>query len=394
MKDGAATGQAPALIVELRNGCAVVFGERVELPNKELKLLAELAARPGEVLSPEELIAAVWPEAPGMIPQDLYWHISQLRRYLGGGEKARELVRNKKGTGYVIGLDPSEIRVLERSAPKAPVQQTIVLDPPAYAIEEPEPPPAATVATLPAPSPGVPPRRLGWAVWAIGIAVLLAVFWTAGYLLAKGTTTPAAPPQRAASEQPPDADEVDTPSRSNQKRLIDAPRRKLPTRRGKERTRAVAPVAAPAPVPASDAVASNSSQAESTPKGKDAPAPAPALPPAPTAFLYHLVNEQTGQHFVTTDPGAVREYQARGFVGGAIGRVYATSEKNTKAIPTNNGTAYIFLTSAPKTEPASSTIPLWYATNNSGDFFYSTNRSEASAKGWSSTVIGYVRALS
>jgi DNA-binding winged helix-turn-helix (wHTH) protein len=389
MKDGAVTGRAPALIVELRNGCAVVFGERVELPTKELKLLAELAARPGQVLSPEELIAAVWPEAPGMIPQDLYWHISQLRRYLGGGEKARELVRNKKGTGYLIGLDPSEIRVLERSAPQAQVQQTIVLDPPADPIEEPEPPPAATIASTPAPSPFVPQRRLEWAVWAIGIAVLLAVFWATGYLLAKRTTTPAAPPQRTA--QQPEADEVDPQSRPNQKPRFDAPKRETPTRRTKERPRAAAPVAASAPVSAPN-VASGSTPEDSTPKAKEAPAP--ALPPAPTAFLYHLVKEQTGQHFVTTDPGAVREYQARGFVGGAIGRVYGTSEKNTKAIPTNNGTAYIFLTSAPKTEPASSTIPLWYATNNSGDFFYTTDRSEASADGWSATVIGCVRALS
>ena len=96
---------------------------------------------------------------------------------------------------------------------------------------------------------------------------------------------------------------------------------------------------------------------------------------------------------MTTDGNLTSQYQARGYEGGAIGRVYTSAVEGTRAISTNHGTAYIFINSAPKTEPASRAIPLWYSTNNAGDFFYSTNESEAKRAGWSASVVGYVRSL-
>ena len=122
-------------------------------------------------------------------------------------------------------------------------------------------------------------------------------------------------------------------------------------------------------------------------------APPPALPPAPTRYLYHLVNPETGDHFVTTDSATAHEQEARGYEGGPIARVYTYREDNTRAITTNRGTAYIFTGSAPKTEPASQTIALWYSTNDAGDFFYTTSQSQAEQAGWTGSIIGYVRAL-
>jgi hypothetical protein len=125
---------------------------------------------------------------------------------------------------------------------------------------------------------------------------------------------------------------------------------------------------------------------------KPEPKPEP-LPPAPTRYLYHLVNQESGDHFVTTDGNVASQYQARGYDGGAIGRIYTSAVDDTRAISTNQGTAYIFISSTPKTEPASRAAPLWYSTNNAGDFFYSTSEAEAKQAGWSASVVGYVGAL-
>jgi hypothetical protein len=119
----------------------------------------------------------------------------------------------------------------------------------------------------------------------------------------------------------------------------------------------------------------------------------PALPAAPTRYLYHLFNAKSGDHFVTTAADVASTYQARGYQGGAIGRVYTSPEDGTKAIATNRGTAYIFTGARPRTNPASSTVPLFFARNDKGDFFYTTNEAEASQEGWSSSLIGYVRTL-
>ena len=144
----------------------------------------------------------------------------------------------------------------------------------------------------------------------------------------------------------------------------------------------------------SDPATDTSNSTQGSRKGSQGgQAPAPALPPAPTRYLYHLVNPETGDHFVTTDPATASEQEARGYEGGPIGRVYTSREDNTKAITTNGGTAYIFIGGAPKTEPPSSTTALWYSTDNDGDFFYTTSESQAKQSGRTGSVIGYVRDL-
>ena len=144
----------------------------------------------------------------------------------------------------------------------------------------------------------------------------------------------------------------------------------------------------------SGTVSDGSGASQGSGKGSQDKKPPPApLPPAPTRYLYHLVNEQTGDHFVTTDGNTASEYEAKGYEGGAIGRIYSYQEDGTRAITTDAGTAYVFISSSPKTEPASKAIGLWYSTNNDGDFFYTTSESEAKQAGWSGSLIGYVRSL-
>jgi hypothetical protein len=144
------------------------------------------------------------------------------------------------------------------------------------------------------------------------------------------------------------------------------------------------------------ASAPSGSETQPTDKAAEKPPskkpPPPSYPPAPTRYLYHLVNQETGDHFATTEASTASEYQAMGYEGGAIARVYSYQEKDTKAISTNQGTAYIFTSSAAKTEPASQVVTLWYSTNGS-DFFYTTNEAEAKRSGWQGSAIGYARSL-
>lgn len=153
---------------------------------------------------------------------------------------------------------------------------------------------------------------------------------------------------------------------------------------------ATAPVGGGSVTSGGSSVGSESSQAAAEPKRDPKPAP-PPLPPAPSSFLYHLFNPETGDHFVTVNPGVASEYEGRGYNSAAIGRVYTYAEKGTKAITTNSGTAYVFAGAAAKTSPRSSAVALWYASDGSGDFFYATSKGEASKDGWSASVIGYVR---
>tara|TARA_Y100000590_G_scaffold294177_1_gene331472 strand:- start:4867 stop:5550 length:684 start_codon:yes stop_codon:yes gene_type:complete len=71
--------------LELHLGPRKVFleGEQLELTTKEFDVLAYLAARPGTVVSKEELHAAVWKSPSGTEGRTIDVHISTLRKKLG-----------------------------------------------------------------------------------------------------------------------------------------------------------------------------------------------------------------------------------------------------------------------------------------------------------------------
>jgi len=71
----------------------------VRLSERESELLAALAARPGQVFSREDLLAAVFPQAENPVVVDTYVHY--LRRKLGRG-----IVDTVRGRGYRLGRDP------------------------------------------------------------------------------------------------------------------------------------------------------------------------------------------------------------------------------------------------------------------------------------------------
>lgn len=394
-------GRAGPLVLELASGTARLHGEELELPLREFKLLAALAARVGEVVPSDALIKAVWPDAPWTSSNDLYTLVSKLRRLIDGPDKFGNNIRNRRGFGYVLDLEPDRIVVID-PAPVEPTPLAIDLTdkgsdaPPVPAAAEPDEteseqsPPNAVARRS--------PLRTAPA-WALLVVLLLTGSWGAGYVISSRSSSP--PDGRPAQEQAPDVTQVEAPKKTERTE----PRRPQRKKEGKKQSRKggtdkSGPAVAIGPAGSTDtpttntapAATSGSTKGSSKDSGNKQPAPAP-LPPAPTRYLYHLVNHETGDHFVTTDGNTASEYEAKGYEGGAIGRVYTYQEEGTRAIVTNAGTAYVFIRSAPKTEPASRTLALWYSTNNNGDFFYTTSESAAKQDGWSASLIGYVRSL-
>jgi DNA-binding response OmpR family regulator len=90
-----------ALTVDPRSHQATVAGEALDLTPTEFRLLAALAARPGEVIDRRSLLRAGWPDERDPDPEWLKAHLARLRAKLleGGGP---ELV-NVRGVGYRLG---------------------------------------------------------------------------------------------------------------------------------------------------------------------------------------------------------------------------------------------------------------------------------------------------
>jgi DNA-binding winged helix-turn-helix (wHTH) protein len=443
-----------SLVVEPKSATVIVAGRRIALPAKQFALMRELTADPGAALEASELIARVWEGRPGMTSSDLHALVWRLRRRIGDTGSEPQVIVNRKGLGYLIDIEAVEVTVMEgpggRPGPASTAAGEDAAEP-RFDVEAPtsdpsprldqrvaavveraepdtggSPAPAARVrsareegavdpmapiggAASEVPTSGsrevdarheaVRPamyfggKSLRW--WIAAAAVVLAV-GAVGFLGGLVTSeTPeaddgaiAAEPEPTAS--PPQADPGRRPPKDKSRRPS---RSQPPSNPGGGSgasgagVAAAPPVAAPAPHTAPPAA---SAPRQHKPPPKRQPV---ALPPPPTRYLYHLYNAENGDHFVTTDGGAVTEHEAKGYEGGAIARVYVAPEKDTKAIALNYGSAFIFIDAAPKTNPASTTVALWLAKNNAGDFFYSTSDSEASQGEWSASLIGYVRTL-
>jgi two-component system OmpR family response regulator len=80
----------------------VAVGERTEaLTPTEFRLMAALAARPGEVLRRRELVSAAWPDGAIVHDNTLDAYVGRLRRKLRELGAAEELV-TVRGVGYVL----------------------------------------------------------------------------------------------------------------------------------------------------------------------------------------------------------------------------------------------------------------------------------------------------
>jgi DNA-binding winged helix-turn-helix (wHTH) protein/TolB-like protein len=82
-------------------------GEVVRVEERAMRLLLELAAHPGEVVSIEELLERVW---AGVIvtPDSVYQAVASLRRQLGDDPRESRYIANVPRLGYrlVAGVEP------------------------------------------------------------------------------------------------------------------------------------------------------------------------------------------------------------------------------------------------------------------------------------------------
>ena len=427
--------RATSLLIE-PTGSVVVDGRRIKLPPMSFALIKALAERPGSGFASSELPDLAWPGFH-LVQKDVHWHIWQTRKLIGDLERANadRLISSRPHFGYFINLPASAIAIQEIEAPS--VQQVIVLPDadtdeiqvvpaptptPAQADETPvslhsvasgdtdvemdpiaeepididekpvplnqEPLPTFDSAPKDVISRAPTRLRLKTALVAAATAIGIAALAT---LAARSGAEPPAPPSPTEQAAEPQV------TQSRRDARADKPQRATGSRSEKRRRT----------TKVGDRSRSGSSAQQvvtaTVPETSEAPAPpmekrdesdkeaVAALPPAPSNHLFHLHNPDTGDNFVTTDPNAVSDYEGRGYIGGSVGRVYARPEDGTKPISTNGGIAYIFTNGGAKTDPAIRLLPLYYASKD-GDFFYTTDREQASADGWGAALVGYVGA--
>ena len=98
VRDQASIG---GLVVDGRAHAARMDGLVLELTPTEFRLLAALAARPGQVIDRRALLKAGWPDERDPDPEWLKAHLARLRSKLGAA--AAPLPENIRGVGYRLG---------------------------------------------------------------------------------------------------------------------------------------------------------------------------------------------------------------------------------------------------------------------------------------------------
>ena len=92
---------AGGLRIDLARREAVLDGSPLELSRREFDLLAYLAARPGVVVSRQELLTEVWHQSYGD-DQTIDVHVSWLRRKLGETAAQPRYLRTVRGIGVML----------------------------------------------------------------------------------------------------------------------------------------------------------------------------------------------------------------------------------------------------------------------------------------------------
>jgi hypothetical protein len=94
--------QGGPFLIDLRRNQAMVDGKPVHLTPTEFSLLKLFLEKPGRVLSPQDIEAALWPEEQTLDPERARGVVKKLRNALGN---AGELLVNRRGQGYLLALD-------------------------------------------------------------------------------------------------------------------------------------------------------------------------------------------------------------------------------------------------------------------------------------------------
>jgi DNA-binding response OmpR family regulator len=109
-RGSAATKEEPlsvgGLRMDPRSREATLDGKTLELSRKEFDLLAYLAARPGEVVSKQALLADVWNQPYGGGDKTVDVHLSWLRRKLGESASEPRYLLSVRGVGVKLA-DPT-----------------------------------------------------------------------------------------------------------------------------------------------------------------------------------------------------------------------------------------------------------------------------------------------
>jgi DNA-binding winged helix-turn-helix (wHTH) protein/tetratricopeptide (TPR) repeat protein len=153
---------------------------RVRLQSQPLAVLEALLARPGEVVTRDDLKSSLWPTGVVDFDTALNSAIRRLRRALGDEADAPRYIETLPRKGYRF------IGVLEREADELPAARTAAVPPPARA-------PSPMASALPTPT--FTRERIRWIALGAGAATLAAVaLLIAPRFTASPAPMPAAPP--------------------------------------------------------------------------------------------------------------------------------------------------------------------------------------------------------
>ena len=92
------------LRIDARSREATLRGEPLQLARKEFDLLCFLAARPGEVVSKQTLLAEVWHQPYGGSDKTVDVHLSWLRRKLGETASSPRYLWSVRGVGVKLAV--------------------------------------------------------------------------------------------------------------------------------------------------------------------------------------------------------------------------------------------------------------------------------------------------
>lgn len=99
------SGRELRLDLQPAEHAAVLNGERIRLSPREYAFLALLVARPGEVVSPQAILEAVWGEAHEPRSELVHAYASRLRTKLERG-RPWSLLQAVRGHGYRFRIQP------------------------------------------------------------------------------------------------------------------------------------------------------------------------------------------------------------------------------------------------------------------------------------------------
>src|SRR5687768_8894123 len=96
-------------VLDLTRGCLLSDGREIPLRPKTFAVLTYLVQRPGQLVSKEELLEAVW---PGLIVTDdtLVQSIGELRRTLGDSAARVIVTVPRRGYRFEVAAAPPERR--------------------------------------------------------------------------------------------------------------------------------------------------------------------------------------------------------------------------------------------------------------------------------------------